>query len=345
MHLYSRLKTNAHLCQGVVGGLAAVMAVGLATHATQAQEKFPSKTIEVISHASPGGGTDTTARMMMIRARRYLKKAAGKKLSGKVDMLVTYQRGGGAAKAHKYFKAQPADGYTIMALTQTHLYTIARGNSPITIDDIVGVARAMDDPTFIVVRTDSPYKTIEELIAASKKKPLNWGVAQIGSTEHIGLARFAKSVSPDFKYKVVPFGSGGKMMAALMAGGIDATLPNVSESLGQIAHGSVRPLVVLQEKRLKDYPKIPTSYEKGYPIRVTTTRGYGVKKGTPPEVIEILEKALVKAMKHNTFAGYLKSSGLNPAESVAGSKVWNQQLKDEYKIADEAINQLGFGKK
>ncbi len=68
------------------------MAVGLVTHAVQAQEKFPSRTIEVISHASPGGGTDTTARMMMIRARRYLKKAAGKKLSGKVDMVVTYQR-------------------------------------------------------------------------------------------------------------------------------------------------------------------------------------------------------------------------------------------------------------
>ncbi len=343
MHLHCKSISGKYL--GLAGGLAAVLALGLTAGLTQAQEKFPSKTIEVISHASPGGGTDTTARMMMIRARRYLKKAAGKKLSGKVDMVVTYQRGGGGEKAHRYFKAQPADGYTIIALTQTHLYTIARGNSPITIDDIVGVARAMDDPTFIVVRTDSPYKTIEQLIAASKKKALNWGVAQIGSTEHIGLARFAKSVGPDFKYKVVPFGSGGKMMAALMAGGIDATLPNVSESLGQIAHGSVRALVVMNETRLKDFPKVPTTFEKGYKIKVTTTRGYGVKKGTPPEVIKILEKALLKAMKDEVFANYLKGSGLDPATSPAGSKVWDQQLKEMYKIADEAINQLGFKKK
>ncbi|MFQ6018407.1 MAG: Bug family tripartite tricarboxylate transporter substrate binding protein [Kiloniellaceae bacterium] len=328
----------------VVAGTAAAIGLVLPSALGWAQEKFPSKTIEVISHASPGGGTDTTARMMMIRARRYLKKEAGDN-AGDVDMVVTYQRGGGAAKAHRYFKAQPADGYTIMALTQTHLYTIARGNSPITIDDIVGVARAMDDPTFIVVHKDSPYKTLEELIEASKKKPLNWGVAQIGSTEHIGLARFATAVGPDFKFKAVTFGSGGKSMAALMSGAIDATLPNVSESLEQVADGSVRPLVVLQEKRLADYPDIPSSYEKGYPIRVTTTRGYGVRKGTPPERIKILEKALVKAMKHKLFATYLRSSGLNPDESVAGSAVWDNHLKEEYKIADEAINQLGLGKK
>ena len=345
MHLFSRLKTNAHLCQGVVGGLAAVMAVGLVTHAVQAQEKFPSRTIEVISHASPGGGTDTTARMMMIRARRYLKKAAGKKLSGKVDMVVTYQRGGGAAKAHRYFKAQPADGYTIIALTQTHLYTIARGNSPITIDDIVGVARAMDDPTFITVGKDSPYKTLEQLIAASKKKPLNWGVAQIGSTEHIGLAQFAKAVGPDFKYKVVPFGSGGKMIAALMAGAIDATLPNVSEGKSQVQDGTFIALAVMDETRLKDFPNVPTTFEKGYKIKVTTTRGYGVKKGTPPEVIKILEKALLKAMKDEVFANYLKGSGLDPATSPAGSKVWDKQLKQMYAVAEEGIKGLGLQKK
>ena len=278
MHLHCKSISGKYL--GLAGGLAAVLALGLTAGLTQAQENFPSKTIEVISHASPGGGTDTTARMMMIRARRYLKKAAGKKNAGKVDMVVTYQRGGGAAKAHRYFKAQPADGYTIIALTQTHLYTIARGNSPITIDDIVGVARAMDDPTFITVGKDSPYKTLEQLIAASKKKPLNWGVAQIGSTEHIGLAQFAKVAG--IKYKVVPFGSGGKMIAAMMAGAIDATLPNVSEGKSQVEDGTFLALAVMNETRLKDFPNVPTTFEKGYKIKVTTTRGYGVKKGTRP---------------------------------------------------------------
>ncbi len=193
--------------------LACVAAAPLAL----AQEKFPSKPIEVVIHSKYGGGTDTTARMMMIRSRRYLG----------VDMSVNAQRGGSGAQAHHYAMGKPRDGYTVLALTQTHLYTIARGKSPLTIDDVVGVARAMDDPTFITVAANSPYKTLKDLVEASKDAPLNWGVAQVGGTEHIGLARFAKASG--IKFKVVPFGSGAQMVQALMSGAIDATLPNVSE--------------------------------------------------------------------------------------------------------------------
>lgn len=337
MHHRSKSKTSNPLCYA----LATVLAMGLAAGVGYAQEKKPPATcqvVEVISHASPGGGTDTTARMMMIRSRRHLSSA---KYAS--DMVVVYKRGGGARKAHEYFNERPADGCTIMALTQTHMYEIARGQSPIKIDDIVGVARAMDDPTFIVVGKNSPYKTIEELIAASKQKPLNWGVAQIGSTEHIGLARLAKAAGMQFK--AVAFGSGGEMVTALMANAIDATLPNVSEGKSQVEDGTFRALAVMSEKRLKDFPNVPSIYEKGYPIKVTTTRGYGVKKGTPKEVVDFLSENLTKAMKHKVFANYLKGSGLNPDDSVAGHEVWDKQLKEEFAIADEAIRKLGFGTK
>jgi tripartite-type tricarboxylate transporter receptor subunit TctC len=101
--------------------------------AMAAEEKFPSKPIDVVIHAKYGGGTDTTARMMMIRTRRVLG----------VDMRVIAKRGGSGAKAHHFAANRPRDGYTLVALTQTHFYTIARGKSSITIDDLVGVARAM----------------------------------------------------------------------------------------------------------------------------------------------------------------------------------------------------------
>lgn len=114
----------------VAAALACVAAAPLAL----AQDKFPTKPIEIVIHSRYGGGTDTTARMMMIRTRRYLG----------VDMSVNAQRGGSGAQSHHYASAKPRDGYTVMALTQTHLYTIARGKSPLTIDDIVGVARAID---------------------------------------------------------------------------------------------------------------------------------------------------------------------------------------------------------
>jgi putative tricarboxylic transport membrane protein len=311
-------------------GLATGTALLLTPAAMAADDKFPSKPIQVIIHSSYGGGTDVTARMMMIRSRRTLK----------TDMQVIAKRGGSGAKAHAYAKSKPRDGYTLMALTQTHLYTIARGKSPLSIDDVVGVARAMDDPTFITVSSKSKFKSLGDLIQASKEKPLNWGVAQIGGTEHIGLATFAKAAG--IKFKVVPFGSGGQMVQALLSGAIDATLPNVSEAGEQVRDGSFRALAVMAGKRLKDYPDVPSTVELGYNAKASTTRGYWVLKGTPQDRIDALSTALVKAMKHKVFANYLKSSGLSPDDSVAGHEVWDKQIKEEYANAVTALRDLGI---
>jgi putative tricarboxylic transport membrane protein len=313
--------------------IAVAGAIALPGAAALAQDKFPSKTIQVVIHSAYGGGTDVTARMMMIRSRRELKE----------DMQVVSKRGGSGAKAHQYAASRDKDGHTILALTQTHLYTIARGKSPLSIDDVVGVARAMDDPTFITVLAKGKIKTIQDLVAASKEKPLNWGVAQIGGTEHIGLATFAKEAG--IKYKVVPFGSGAQMLQALQSGAIDATLPNVSEAGGLIKDGVVKPLVVMAEGRLKDYPDVPSTFESGWKVKASTTRGYWVLKGTPPDRVAKLSKALVKAMKHKVFANYLKSAGLDPETSVAGHEVWDKQIKEEYATARAALLDLGLIKK
>jgi len=309
---------------GATGVLLALSGSAIA----QDEDKFPNKPIEVVIHSSYGGGTDVTARMMAIRSRRELD----------TDMTIIAKRGGSGAAAHEYAMGKPKDGYTLLALTQSHLYTIALGKSPLTIDDVVGVARAMDDPTFIAVAADSPYETLEDLVEASKKEPLNWGVAQIGGTEHIGLFQFAKAAGIDFK--VVPFGGGGTMVQSLMSGAVVGALPNVSEARQQIEDGSLKALAVMAEERLPDYPDVPTTFEKGYPVKTSTTRGYWVLKGTPPEVIETLSDALVKAMNHEVFVNYLTSSGLDPESSVAGHEVWDKQIKEEYAKAVEALQEL-----
>ncbi len=320
-----------NLAKTGIWGVASFAMAGLATPALAAD--LPCNTIQVVIHSSYGGGTDVTARMMSIRTRRYLKK----------DIQIVAKRGGSGAKAHQYALSRKKDGCTVLALTQTHLYTIARGKSPLKIDDVVGVARAMDDPTFITVASNSKYKTLEDLVKASKKKPLNWGVAQLGGTEHIILATFAKAAG--IKYKAVPFGSGGKMIAALLAGSIDATLPNVSEAGSRIEDKTLRAVAVLAEKRLKGYPNVPTSYEKGYKAKGSTTRGYWVLKGTPQPAIDALSKAMVKAMKHKVFANYLKTAGLSPEESVTGSAPWTKHIREEYNVAASALRDLGLIKK
>jgi tripartite-type tricarboxylate transporter receptor subunit TctC len=295
-----------------------------------AAETFPSQPIEVVIHARYGGATDTTARLMMIRARRILN----------TDMRVVAKRGGAGAKAHHYALGKPHDGYTVLAFAPSHLYTIARGMSPLKIDDVVGVARAMEEPTFITVDGKSPYTTLEELVTAAKTKPLKWGVSLAGGTEHIGLVRFAKAAGITFT--VVPYGSSAQMVHALIAGAIDATLPNVSEVRSQLQDGILRSLAVMSQKRLEDYPDVPTTYEKGYPIEVSTTRGYFVLKGTPQDRIEILSKAMVKAMRHKTFANYLRGVGLTVKDSVAGHEVWDKQIKQEYARGVEVLKDMGL---
>ena len=98
----------------------------------------------------------------------------------------------------------------------------------------------------------------------------------------------------------------------------------------------------MAEKRLTGYPDVPSTYELGYEVKTSTTRGYWVLKGTPQDRIEILSKAMVKAMKHKIFVNYLKSAGLTPEDSVAGHKVWDKHIKEEYAKAVSALKELGL---
>ena len=317
-----------------IGGALAALAAGsmMLTSSGPAfgAEKFPSRPIEVVIHAKYGGGSDTTARMMIVGARRILG----------VPMRVVIKRGGSGARAQAYVKSKPRDGYTVLALTPTHLYTMARGRSQLKIDDLIGLARAISDPTFIVVSAKSPYKSLEGLIAAGRKKALTWSIANIGGTEHIGLARLAELSGA--KYRAVPFGGGAAMVREVMSGATDASLPNVSEALTQIRDGRLRALALLSDKRLKDFPNVPTARERGYDVSLFTVRGYAVLKGTPPDRVKILSEALVKGMHSARFAKFLKQYGLTVDDNVAGQKVWTAQLKREYREAAAALKKLGL---
>ena len=286
--------------------LSALTFAAIATTSAKA-ETFATKAcdpIQVVIHASYGGGTDTTARMMSIRSRRTLK----------ADMQIVGKRGGSGAKAQNYTLTRPKDGCTIMALTESHLYTMARGKSDMKIDDLVGVARAMEEPTFIVVN--------------AKNK------------EHIGMYNYSKTA--DVPFKAVSFGSGAQSLQALASGKVEASLLNPSEAAALIEDKKIKAILLLHDKKMADYPKVPTSYSMGHEVKVVTTRGYAVLKGTPQDRIDALSKGMVKAMQHETFGNYLKGASLDPKTSPAGTEVWDKQLKANYKKAAEALKGLGL---
>ena len=287
--------------------------------------------VQVVIHASYGGGTDTTARMMSIRTRRELG----------ADIQVVGKRGGSGSKAQNYVLTRPKNGCTIIALTESHLYTLAQGKSDMKIDDLVGVARAMEEPTFVVVNyKNSKLSTAKKFIAQANKTPVTVGIASIGGTEHIGMYEYSKAAGIPFK--AVSFGSGAQSLQALASGKIDAALLNPSEAAALMEDKKIRAIVLLHDQKLADYPKVPTSYSMGHNVKVVTTRGYAVLKGTPEPIVQELSKKMVKAMNHEVFTNYLKGASLDPKTSVAGTEIWDKQLKENYAKARDALKGLGI---
>ena len=125
---------------------------------------YPNKTVEVITHAGAGGGTDVTARMMMLRARRVLGE----------DMVVVNKRGGGGSVAMDYYLDQPADGYSILTFTIGHAAELAKNKTKMTLDDVRPIARGTDDPQILMVRC-GVYDSAQSFVDAQKDKPLTYG--------------------------------------------------------------------------------------------------------------------------------------------------------------------------
>jgi tripartite-type tricarboxylate transporter receptor subunit TctC len=311
-------------------GMAATLGLGLAAGAAFAQDGYPCKTIEVVTHAGAGGGTDVTTRMMMLRSRRELK----------ADMVVVSKRGGGGATAMNYINGRDRDGCTIMTITPTHLLTIARGKSPLKVEDLVGLARATDDPQILMVKADSKYKSADDLLAAAKENSLKFGGTQVGAIDQITAFTFAKKAglqNPNY----IPFDGGGAIITALIGGDIEIGVLNLSEAESQISAGEIRALMVLAKKRMKPLPDVPTSVEMGIDAVFSTVRGFVTLKGAPEDRVKMLEEKLVKAMKHKVYMGYLETAGLGP-DSIVGADDWNGQIQQLYADGVVALTDLGM---
>lgn len=295
-------------------------------------DEFPVQPIEVVTHASAGGGTDTTARTMLIRARKELKS----------DAFIQIKKGGGGAVAMSYASGKPADGHTLMAITPTHLITMARGRAPIGIDDIRGVVRSTDDPIIIVVNKDTGITNLDELVAASKKSPIKWGGTQAGGIDHIAAMTFANRSGAKVAY--VPFDGGGAMITNLMGSNIQAAGLNYGEAVDGIDSGDFVPLAIMAKSRLEVLSDVPTLGELGIEgVNFSTVRGVIVMNDTPEERVAFLEEKLLKAMNHGTYQAYLSGIGLDGG-SIAGAEVWDAQIREMYDNIFDTLEELGLRK-
>lgn len=292
-------------------------------------EDFPSKTIEVVTHAGAGGGTDVTTRMMMLRARRELGQ----------DMVIVNKKGGGGAAALEHYKTLEPDGYTILTFTVGHAAVMAKGKGGMTIDELRPLARGTDDPQILMTKCGT-YADAEDFIAKQKEAPITYGVTHLGNIDDVSAFMFAKKGGLQTP-KMLPFDGGGELATQLVAGAVDAGVLNLAEASAQIEAGEICPTVVLADERMQKIADVPTAKELGIPVSFSTVRGFAVHKDTPPEIAQKLEEALVKSMNHTVYQGFLTSVGLD-STSVAGSDVWGAQVETTVNDMGSTLKELGF---
>lgn len=266
---------------------------------------YPEKPVEVVAWASPGGGSD-----LMCRTFTRALEAIG----FPQPLYVVNKPGGAGAVGMSYVQGKPADGYTILGVTNNLVFIpLTTPGFKYSFRDFEPIIMFGFDPKYIVVAANSRFRTIEDLVNYAKAHPykVNVGTFGPGSDDHIVGMLLAQAADVEFNF--IPFDSGGEILAALLGGHIDAQVAELGEVKGQLDAGAVRVLAVATAERVKALPDVPTLREKGWAVAIPKFRGFVVKKGTPAEIVQILIDWAVKAVQSEVFQAYLQAQLLEPA--------------------------------
>lgn len=265
--------------------------------------EYPDKDLKVSLHVSPGGGTDTMARTVWKHAER---------LSGHHFVIENHSGAGGQIGYTKLATSKP-DGYTLGTITTLSIVTheLTRKGVVYSLkESFQPIGRVILDPSVVVVRADSPYKTLEEVIAAAKEQPgnLNWGGTFLYGAHHVHYIMFKRATGAELQY--IPFDGAAEARAALLGGHIDVGSGGVSEYAQLAKEGKVRILVVGGEQRYPALPEVPVYEDLGYDVQIGSNRGFAVPTGTPEERAKWLEDLLAKVVKDPEFLKDAKQVGI-----------------------------------
>jgi len=266
---------------------------------------FPEKPITFIVHASAGGGSDIFARTLSANFERD-------KIFSQ-PIVVENKPGGSGAIAYAYVAGKRKDPYFLLTATPSFLTTPILRKSQIGYKDFTPLANFAFDEYVLMVKGDSKYKTVKDVIAFAKANPkkMTVGGTQLGSSDSVCSYLLEKTAGIQLNYIV--FNSGGEVNAALMGGHIDLAVSNPGEALELAKANKVRLLGVYAEKRLPGAPDVPTLKEQGLDAIYVQNRGLVAPGGIPEDARKTIEGAFQKYLKSDTFKKYLDENMLSEA--------------------------------
>ncbi len=282
---------------------AATLLAGLLCLGTAQAQDYPNRPIKIIVPFSPGGAVDGPTRA--------IAQELGKRLNQQV--IIDNKPGAGATIGSELVAKSPADGYTLLLASQTNaisatLYSKLSFNP---IDDFAPISLLGREPGVLVVHPSQPVKTVAELVALAKQKPgqLNYASSGNGSGQHLFMAMFASMA--DLNIVHVPYRGSGQAITDLLGGQVQLAIPGTQAMVKHIKDGKLRALATTGVTRSPALPDVPTLAEsglKGYSAYVWM--GLLAPKGTPPAIIERLQRELKATLATAEVAGFMNNAGM-----------------------------------
>lgn len=301
---------------------------------------FPTKPIRLIVPYPPGGVTDVAGRLV----GEILTKKFGQ------PVVVENRPGANGMIGSQHVAAAAPDGYTLLlnGLGGMVLPMATVTSLPLDIPRaFFPIAQVAEFINVLVVRADSPIKSVNDLIAAAKRKGndgLSYGSNGIGSSVHMTTAFFAQRTGTSLLH--VPYKGSGEMLIDVINGNLDFSFSNLPPVIGLIKKGTLRPIAVTSAYRSNQMPDVPTMAEQGISdFDVTSWLGVYGPAGMAPALVTRLSDAVTDGVKQPQAMQTLVSAGFEP--KPANAQVFAQLNKAELdrwiKVASQANVSLKFG--
>ena len=290
--------------------------------------------VKMMIPANPGGGWDTTGR------------ALGKALTdAKLADTVTYDNKGGAAGAlglAQFVNGSKSDPNALMVMGAVMLGGIITGKPPVKLEAATPIARITSEYNVFVLPTNSPFKTMADVVAQLKKDPgsVKWGGGSRGSTEHIAAAMIAQKVGVDpSKINYVAFRGGGEATAAVLGGNVTIGGSGYSEFAEYISAGKMKAVAVTSATRLAG-SDVPTLKEQGIDVELGNWRGVYGAPGITPDQRKKLIDMVVAALKTPSWADAAKKNDWTPA--VLTGDAFGKFVDDEFASLRATMTKSGM---
>ena len=267
-----------------------------------AQNYRPSRPVELVVHSALGGGSDVFAREVVAMAER-------EKLLTQPIRIVNKTAGAGL-EAIAYLVDKKGDDHTIAIFTNTWIATpLTNKEAKYTVTDLTAIVRLVLEPTIVVVRADSPYKNMNDFVAAAKQNPL--GLKQAGGSvtaiESLSGLLIQKATGVQWTFISTP--AIKDRIANLLAGNVDVIIPQPQDVNEHISAGRMRPIAALTEKRLAVLPDVATIKEQGINVPIiANARGLLGPPAMPREIVEYWEDFFSRLVQTTSWKKYVEEN-------------------------------------